>query len=301
MISSLNASDQNFLVSLAQIQAADQAAQTELSTGLKINTVSDAPDQISELLQTNADLSQTQQVETNLNQVATEVNTAESTLESSVSLVERAETLGAEGANSTSTAATNQNLADELGTVLQQLVSNANTTVEGRYIFSGDSDQTAPYSIDLTQTNPVSAYQGTAATREIQGADGSQFAVSLTAQDIFDSPNAQQNVFTSINNLRVALLNNDSSGINSALADVQTSDAFINQQLAFYGTVQDRLTSASNYAQNYDTQLQTQISGIQDANEAQAITQMTEAQTQEQAALESRAQIPKQTLFDYLA
>jgi flagellar hook-associated protein 3 FlgL len=173
--------------------------------------------------------------------------------------------------------------------------------VEGRYIFSGDSDQTAPYSIDLTQTNPVSAYQGTAATREIQGADGSQFAVSLTAQDIFDSPNAQQNVFTSINNLRVALLNNDSSGINSALADVQTSDAFINQQLAFYGTVQDRLTSASNYAQNYDTQLQTQISGIQDANEAQAITQMTEAQTQEQAALESRAQIPKQTLFDYLA
>jgi flagellar hook-associated protein 3 FlgL len=301
MISSLNASDQNFLVSLAQIQAADQAAQTELSTGLKINTVSDAPDQISELLQTNADLSQTQQVETNLNQVTTEVNTAESTLESSVSLVERAETLGAEGANSTSTAATNQNLADELGTVLQQLVSNANTTVEGRYIFSGDSDQTAPYSIDLTQTNPVSAYQGTAATREIQGADGSQFAVSLTAQDIFDSPNAQQNVFTSINNLRVALLNNDSSGINSALADVQTSDAFINQQLAFYGTVQDRLTSASNYAQNYDTQLQTQISGIQDANEAQAITQMTEAQTQEQAALESRAQIPKQTLFDYLA
>jgi len=215
--------------------------------------------------------------------------------------VERAETLGAEGANSTSTAATNQNLADELGTVLQQLVSNANTTVEGRYIFSGDSDQTAPYSIDLTQTNPVSAYQGTAATREIQGADGSQFAVSLTAQDIFDSPNAQQNVFTSINNLRVALLNNDSSGINSALADVQTSDAFINQQLAFYGTVQDRLTSATNYAQNYDTQLQTQISGIQDANEAQAITQMTEAQTQEQAALESRAQIPKQTLFDYLA
>jgi flagellar hook-associated protein 3 FlgL len=301
MISSLNASDQNFLVSLAQIQAADQAAQTELSTGLKINTVSDAPDQISELLQTNADLSQTQQVETNLNQVTTEVNTAESTLESSVSLVERAETLGAEGANSTSTAATNQNLADELGTVLQQLVSNANTTVEGRYIFSGDSDQTAPYSIDLTQTNPVSAYQGTAATREIQGADGSQFAVSLTAQDIFDSPNAQQNVFTSINNLRVALLNNDSSGINSALADVQTSDAFINQQLAFYGTVQDRLTSATNYAQNYDTQLQTQISGIQDANEAQAITQMTEAQTQEQAALESRAQIPKQTLFDYLA
>ncbi len=32
-----------------------------------------------------------------------------------------------------------------------------------------------------------------------------------------------------------------------------------------------------------------------------AITDMTQAQTQEQAALEAEAEIPKQTLFDYLA
>src|SRR5580693_8430813 len=301
MISSLSASAQSFLVDLSQIQAADQQAQAELTTGLKINTVSDAPDQISTLLATRSSLAQTQQVETNLTQVNTEVNTAESTLESSVTLVERALTLGTEGASSISTPDSNQNLANELGTVLQQLVSNANTTVEGRYIFSGDADQTTPYSIDLTQTSPISAYQGTAATRMIQGADGSQFAVSLTAQDIFDSPDATQNVFTSINNLRTALLNNDTAGANAALADVQSSDAYLNQQLAFYGTVQDRVSAASDYAQNYDTQLQTQISGIQDANEAEVITQMTQLQTQEQAALESRGQLPKNTLFDYLA
>jgi flagellar hook-associated protein 3 FlgL len=301
MISSLSASAQSFLVDLSQIQAADQQAQAELTTGLKINTVSDAPDQISTLLATRSSLAQTQQVETNLTQVNTEVNTAESTLESSVTLVERALTLGTEGASSVSTPDSNQNLASELGTVLQQLVSNANTTVEGRYIFSGDADQTTPYSIDLTQTNPISAYQGSAATRMIQGADGSQFAVSLTAQDIFDSPDATQNVFTSINNLRTALLNNDTAGANAALADVQSSDAYLNQQLAFYGTVQDRVSAASDYAQNYDTQLQTQISGIQDANEAEVITNMTQLQTQEQAALESRGQLPKNTLFDYLA
>ena len=153
MISSLNASDQSFIVALGQIQAEDQTAQTELSTGLKINTVSDAPDQISNLLQTQSELSQTQQIETNLDQVNTEVNTAESTLESSVSLVERAETLGTEGANNISTSANNQNLADELGSVLQQLVSNANTTVAGRYIFSGDSDQPRP-TVSISR-NPI--------------------------------------------------------------------------------------------------------------------------------------------------
>jgi len=301
MIDSLSASAQSFLTGLAQINQTLDTAQAQLTTGLKINNVSDDPDQISELLQTRDDLTQTQQVTTNLNQVNTEVNTAQSTLQSAVSLVEQAQTLGAQGANDVNSPNTNQNLADQLGSILQELVSDANTTVEGRYIFSGDSDQTTPYSIDLTQADPISAYQGSAATRQIQGADGSLITVSLTAQQIFDSADSSQNVFDSINNLREALLNNDSAGISSALSDVETSGAYLNQQLAFYGNVQDQLTSATNYAQNYTTQLQTQLSGIQDADETQSITQMTEAETNLQAAMVSRAQMPRTTLFDFLA
>jgi flagellar hook-associated protein 3 FlgL len=301
MISSLNSAAQSFLIGLDQIQQRAQHAQQELTTGLKINTVSDAPDQIASLLQTRSDLAQTQQIDANLGRVKTEVDTAEGALQSAVALTERAQTLGAQGSSDLVSSDTRQNLADELGTVLQQLVSTANTTVEGRYIFSGDSDQQAPYSFDPTQPNPVSAYQGSAATRQIQAADGSQFSVALTAQDIFDSPSAQQNVFTSINNLRQALLSNNTARISAAQADVQSSGAYLNQQLAFYGTVQNNVAGATNYAKNYETQLQAQLSGIQDADEAQAITELTQAQTQQQAALVSRAQLPKTSLFDYLA
>lgn len=301
MISSLDSASQSFLTGLDQIQQRLNDAQTELTTGLKINNVSDAPGQIANLWQTQSNLDQVQQTSSNLSRVQTEVNTAQSVLQTAVGLVERAETLGAQGADDTASAQTRQNLADELGSILQQLVSTANTTVDGRYIFSGDDDQQAPYSIDLTQSSPISAYQGSPATRQIQGPDGSLITVSETAQQIFDSSDAQQNVFVSINNLRQALLNNDSSGISSAMADVGTSDGYLNQQLAFYGTVQDRVASAVSFGQNYQTQLQSQLSGIQDADEAQAITQMTEAQTQLQAALVSRAQIPRTSLFDFLA
>jgi flagellin-like hook-associated protein FlgL len=125
--------------------------------------------------------------------------------------------------------------------------------------------------------------------------------VSLTAQTIFDSPDATQNVFTSINNLRQALLSNSgASAVSSALGDVQTADTYLNQQLAFYGNVQDEVSSASNDAQNNVTQLKTQLSGMQDADEAAAITQLTEGQTAQQAALVSRAQLPKTSLFDYI-
>src|SRR5215472_1676695 len=137
MIDSLSSAAESFLTGLNQIQQRAQRAQQELTTGLKINVVSDAPDQIASLLQTRSDLAQTQQMDTNLGRVTTEVNTAQSALQSAVSLVERAQTLGAQGASDLAGDGTRQNVANELGSVLQQLTSTANTTVEGRYIFSG--------------------------------------------------------------------------------------------------------------------------------------------------------------------
>jgi len=301
MITSLDSAAQSFLLGMEQIQQRGETAQRELTTGLKINSVSDAPDQISSLWQARSELDQTQQIDTNLARVKSEVDTSENALQSAVSLMDRAQTLGAQGATGTSSAQTRQDLANELGAVLQQMVSTANTNVEGRYVFAGDSDQQAPYSIDLNQRTPIGAYQGSLATRQIQHPDGSQFAVSKTAQDIFDSPVASQNVFTSLSNLLTALQNNDQAAITSALGDVQTSSAYLNEQLAFYGTVQNHVASATDFAKNYETQLQAQLSDIQDADMSQAITELQQSQTQQQAALASRAKLPKTSLFDYLA
>jgi flagellar hook-associated protein 3 FlgL len=301
MISSLDPASQSFLTGLNQIQQSLQTDQTELTTGLKINNVSDAPSEIADIWQLNSELDQTNQTDTNLGQVQTEVNTAESALESSVTLVEQAETTGTEGADDTATATSRQDLANQLGSILQQLVAIANTTIQGRYIFAGDTDQTTPYTIDLTQSNPVSAYQGSATTREILGPDGTTFPVALTAQQIFDSSNAQNNVFDSITDLMQGLQANNDTQISAALADVQSADTYLNQQLAFYGNVQDQVQGALTFGQNYTTQLQTQLAGVQNANEAENITDMTQAQTQMQAALQSEAQLPRTTLFDFLS
>lgn len=300
MISSLDPAAQSFLAGLNQIQQRLQTAQTELTTGLQINQVSDDPSEIADLWQLNSELSQTNQTDTNLGQVQTEVNTAESSLESAVTLVDEAQTYGAEGLSGTSSASSQQDLANQMGSILQQLVAIANTTVQGRYIFAGDTDQTTPYTIDLTQSSPISAYQGSASTREVLGADGTPFPVALTAQQIFDSSNAQTNVFDSIVNLMQGLQANDTTQISGAMADLESAGTYLNQQLAFYGNVQDQVQGAVSFGQNYSTQLQTQLAGVQDANETADITNMTQAQTQLQAALQSEAQLPRTTLFDFL-
>ena len=301
MVSTLSPSQQQFLNSLDQVSQRLNTDELQVSSGLKMQQVSDDPDQVSALLQARAALASSQQISTNLGLVTTEVNGGEQALESAVTLFDQVQTLSAEGNTTTQTAASRATIAQQLQSIEQQMVGLANTQVGGRYIFAGDSDQTQPYTYDITQPDPVSAYQGAASTRVIQGPDGNTFPVALTAQQIFDSSTPADNVFSSINGMITALQNNDNTAIQTANAGLSQVGDYLNQQLAFYGTAQDTVTAATNDAQNQQTELQAQIGNLQDADTATAILDMTSAQTQEQAALESQAQMPRETLFDYLA
>lgn len=301
MISNLNPSSQQFVNGVNQIANDMQQAQRQLSTGLRVTQVSDAPDEISALLQARADLSATQQIQTNLGRVKTEVDSGEQALQSAVQLFDQVQTLGAEGDTDTATASSRADLSQELGSILQQMVGLTGTTVEGRYIFSGDSDQQAPYTVDLTQANPVSAYLGSASTRVAQHPNGTTFPVAETAQTIFDSSDPSTNVFAAINNLRTALSKNDDALIQSEVNGLAKASEYLNQQLAFYGTTQGKISEATDYGSTLATQLQTQIGNLQDADMTGAIQEFTQEQIQQQAALESRAQMPRTTLFDYLA
>ncbi len=301
MITSLSPSAQQFLNNITRISSRMQQAQQQLSTGLKMTQVSDVPDQVSILLQARASLSSTQQIQSNLSRFTTETDAGEQALQSAVTLFDQVQTLAAEGNTSTASADTRNMLAGQAGTALEQMVGLAGTQVEGRYIFSGNSDQQAPYTLDSSQNPPVlSGYLGSDSTRLAQHPNGGTFSVAATAQTIFDSADPSTNVFSAIQNLQTALANNDSAGIQTAMGGLSGVSSYLNRQLAFYGTAQDKLSEATDYGQTLATQLQTQIGNLQDADMSTAIENMTEAQTQQTAALESRAQLPRTTLFDYL-
>ena len=301
MLSNLDPSAQQFLNGLNRIGNRMSDAQRQITTGLRVTSVADDPDQISTLLTARAHLESAKQIQTNLGRVKGEVDTAEQSLQSAVQLFEQARTQAAEGNTSVATAASRAALRQQIGSILQQLVGIAGTTVEGRLIFSGDKDQTVPYTIDLTQTNPVSAYQGSAATRLVEHPNGTTFAVSETAQQIFDSADPTTNVFATLNAARNALAANDDTAIQNAVSAFVKTGEYLNSQLAFYGTVQNKVAEATDFAQTLQTQLQTQISGLQDADLTQAILELNQAQTQQQAALQARARVPRTTLFDFLA
>ena len=300
MISSLQPGSQQFLDNLNKLGESMSRAQQRISTGRRISQVSDDPGAIPNLLEARASLVSNQQTLANLGRVKTEVDSAEQDLQTAVSLFDKVQTLGAQGNTDILTAAGRTALADELDSILQQFVGLAGSSVEGRYIFSGDTDQQAPYTYTPGQANPVSAYLGAASTRLVQHPNGTTFSVALTAQQIFDSTDPTTNVFASIQALSAALRANDSPAVSAAADGLTKVGQHLNSQLAFYGRTQNKVADAAEFGKTLQLQLQTQISNVEDADLTQAILELTQGQTQQQAALQSRAMLPRTTLFDYL-
>ena len=305
MITNLSAASQAFLDGLDIIEQRIATASEQVSSGLKLNVASDGPDQIGPVLQLRANIAQNNQILTNLSTVQTEANTAGQVVESATELMDQAVSLATQGANSDTTPAQDQALAEQVQNILEQMVNYSVTNVSGRYIFGGDADQSPPYQLDLSSGNGVDQLTTAAATRQIQDPAGGTFSVDQTAQQIFDNRNADgtyasDNVFASLNNLLTALQNNDSAAVASSVGSLQAANTHLNNSLSFYGSVQDRLQSATDYANNNNVQLQTQLSQAQDADVTSAALELTQGNTQLQAAYSMEAKLPTQTLFSYL-
>lgn len=305
MTPGINSESQNFLNALNGIQLRLNTAQAQLSSGLSVSQPSDAPDKLSPILQLHAQISQNQTLQTNLNGTLTTINAAESALSNSVTLLQNASSLATEATGLNQTATSRSNLAQNIQALMQQMVANSNTTVDGKYVFGGDQNQTQLYQLDPSAATGVDRLAIASDSDLVQLPGGVQISASLTANTIFDDRNpddtvAPDNVFSALNGLMTALQNNDTAGINTAISSLQTASTYMNNQLAFYGNAQDQVNSALTSAQNSSVQLQTQLGNLQDANEATSITQLTQAQTQLQAALDAQGRIPHTTLFDVL-
>lgn len=315
MISNLNPSAELFVASLDRIEQQLSTANIEMSSGKKLNVASDSPGDVAALLQLRTDQAQNQQVESNLTVAKTMATAADTALAGASSLLDTAVQLATQAANATQTQDTRLSIAQQVQGILQQMVSYSQTQVQGRYIFSGDQDQSPTYQLDLSApngppddngaANGVDQLSDPAATQRIQDPAGGSFAASETAHQIFndtgsDGNPAADNVFAALNGLLTALNNNDQPGIANAITSLQQASAHVNNAEAFYGTVENRIDAATSFASSYDTQLSSEISDKQDADVTQVAMEATQAGTQLQAAMEMQGRMPRSTLFDYL-
>jgi flagellar hook-associated protein 3 FlgL len=306
MVTGLSASNQQFLASLDLLQSNLSQTDEELSSGLSVNEASDAPQSIQDIFETRAALGQANTSAQNLTTIQGQVQTASDAVQSAIQLLNQAVSLGSEGASSDASTTTQLSLASQIQSLEAELVGIANTEVGGVYVFSGDLSGSAPYQVDTSSpTGVTQLVTPQQSTLQIAGPSGVTFQISMTAQDLFDQQDSSgnptaNNAFAALNNLAQALQTGNSSSITQATDALGTAADYVNSQTAFYGAAENNISGALSLAQMYQTQDQTQLDGLQDADTATLAVQATQDSTAMDAALSAEAHMPTTSLFDYL-
>jgi flagellar hook-associated protein 3 FlgL len=295
-----NTTDAQMLTQLRHLNATLNEAQRQVASGKKVEVASDAPADVQSIVQNQSDLARVQQSEANLNKLNSEVGMASTVLEGAAKLMDSARSIGAQGASDTSGASTRQLLASQIQDIETQVVGIANSANAGRYLFSGDADTTAPYSIDFANTPPFTANTTALATRLGMDSMGNTFPIAMTATDIFNNATTGNSVMQSLEDLRQGLLNGDDTAINAANSSLASSATYLGSVQAYYGTAQSTITSALDVASKSELSLQSNLTGLTSADTAEAITVEQSAQTQQQAVLSMRAKMSRGSLFDML-
>lgn len=295
-----NTTDAQMLAELRRLNATMNEAQRQIASGKRVEVPSDAPADVQAIVQNQSDLARVQQSQTNLNRLNSEVSMASTVVENAAKLMDQARSVAAQAASSSTDPATRQLLASQIQDIETQMVGIANSTNAGRYLFSGDADTTAPYSIDFANTPPFSANTATLATRLGLDSMGNTFSIAMTATDIFNNAAPGKSVLQSLEDLRQGLLNGDDAAVLASNGSLASSASHLGTVQAFYGTAESNITSALDVASKSELSLKSEQSNLTDADMAQAITAEQSAQTQQQAVLAMRAKMPRGSLFDML-
>jgi flagellar hook-associated protein 3 FlgL len=305
MIAGIDAYNGSFLASLSDLETRISQVNQQISSGFRVNQASDDPSAVAPILEYQGQINQINQVQTNLNSVQTEAQSADGALQNASTLLDQLVSIGSNGASSTTSAATRTSLGEQVQGLEQQLVSIANTSVDGRYIFGGDSSATAPYTYDWTSPEGVVQNSSPTNTTTVTDTNGNQIIPRLTAQQIFDSRNsdgtpAAGNIFNAVYALGQALLSNNQTGIQNALADVKAGVTQLSQATTSYGNIQTWIQQSSQTATAQLNNVTEALSSIRDSDVATDATELTLDQTALDAALSAHGSLNTKSLFSYL-
>jgi flagellar hook-associated protein 3 FlgL len=316
MLSGIYGLNQSFLAGLNQIENRISQANQQITSGVRVSQASDDPSAVGTILDYQQQIDQITQVQTNLNTVSANVAAADGALQTASQLLDQLTSIAAQGASSTSTSNTSANLAVQAQAIQQQLVSLANTSVAGHYVFGGDDPTTPPYTYTGTGwgVSPNFTTPTLSNTSTVTDANGQSIVPIQSAQQIFDSPSTTAptttnptpsappagNIFAAAGYLRIALQNNDQASVQTAAGLIKSAVAQLGQATLAIGDTETWIQQANSSATQMLTNIQQALSTVRDADIPTEATQLTMDETALQAALSAHASFNNKSLFDYL-
>lgn len=300
-------------------------AQTQLSTGLRVNAPSDDPPAAARILDLTQAIDDTNQYKRNINFVQSRLNLEDSTLTGVTDLLQRVRDLAVQANSGTYTTSDRQAISYEVKQRLGELLGLANTKdSNGDYLFAGFQGRANPAAF-TDDGNGVYTYHGDQGHRTLTIADNRQMTDGDNGYDLFVNlptnldttspgngvidPNC--NVFKNLYLLADALDTNSPTAnptaaqgdplyIGNYIANIDSAMKRMENVQAQIGGRLNTLDAQSQVHDDFVLTAQSARSDDQDLDYAEAIGRFQTSQTALEAAQKAYSQVQGMSLFKYI-
>lgn len=295
--------DPNFVLGLVnavnQTSANQQTYTTELSTGVTVNSLSDNPAAASQDFLIRSEINSNDSFVQSTATLTGQMQVTDTALGGVVTQLTTAISLATAGNNGTLNSSNVISISNQLAGLRDELLSLANSSYQGQYLFAGSKTQTQPFSLGAGAPPPV-IYSGDSTITTTVTPGGQSLQTNLPGNQLFGSGS------TGLLAVMNSLVNDFSSGTPSAssITDTEaltTSLQNFSQQRVLLDNSLNRLQSSSTYAQNETAQLQAAQNAVIQANPTELATELSQTTTQHTSLIDMIANLDNQpTLFSLL-
>ena len=282
-------------------------SQQRLSSCLAVTKASDDPGAYSMIRALASSQTQMTQYQRNVGIAETYHKTVSDSLTQATTLMHRLNEIAVKGGDGTLDDTTRGTLVDEVNELLETMVSLANGSDGGRFIFGGLRTDAAPYETTLDADGKISSvsYVGSEETREIRIGDTTTVVTNYPGSTasgeggVFQT--ATRDVFASIIALRDALASGTEIADAGILDDLQDDLDHILTASSLNGARQEQVATQKSYLLMMQSSAKAARSQLEAVDIAQETIKLAQAETAYQAALKSTSTMLQQiSLLDYL-
>jgi flagellar hook-associated protein 3 FlgL len=268
------------------------ALQAKLSSGKQITTPSDDPSGTVRALQLRGDLKRNTAYSNSATDAIGWMSAADTAYTQIVKLTQQARTLVVQGLNTgSSTGSSAGAIADQIDAIRTSLISLANTTYNGRPVFGGTTTGTVAY-------DASGAYQGDSGTVNRTVGPEATVQINQNGPDVFGDDTT--GLFSLLSRISTSLRGPSASPGSTDLADLDSAIHKISAGQAAEGAAYQRVQVAQAAQASTNLSLTSQLSDIQDIDLAQVAVQVSTANVNYQAALQTTAGIRQLSLLNFL-
>jgi flagellar hook-associated protein 3 FlgL len=270
-------------------------AQEQVQTGKRIHTASDDPIAMRRVIEGRAEIATLDSYSRTGDSAAARLAAIDTTLGAMVDKLTSA-SVAASGARGTAADAnTRASLAATLSGLRDSLVADLNNKFQGTALFAGAESLSTAYAV----VAGAWTYQGDQTTVSIEVSDGRSVVIGLDGESIAKGSDAND-LFTEFDALIAAVQAGDDPGMQAGMDALDRAFQRVTRAHSLVGADQKSVDEEQQRVSDLRIASLRRVSKSEDVNLAEAITEMSNAQTAFEAALQAVGSASRVSLLDYL-